>query len=78
MQYCSRYEELEFQKLEEVEHHYLLIKKHYLVKAFAKEFAIKLDNNKIVKSNFSVELTQNGSDISNCSTADSASSSGGT
>lgn len=49
MQYCSRYEEFEFQKLEEVEHDYVLFKKHYLGKAFAKEFAIKLENNKIIK-----------------------------
>ena len=52
MQLCSRYEEFEFQKLEEVEHHYLLCKKQYLGKAFAKEFAIKLENNKIAKPNF--------------------------
>jgi hypothetical protein len=49
IQLCTRYEEFEFQKLEEVEHDYILYKKYYLGKAFAKEFAIKLDNNKIAK-----------------------------
>jgi len=49
VQFCSRYEEFEFHKLEEVELDYILLKKHYLGKAFAKEFAVKLDNNKIMK-----------------------------
>jgi hypothetical protein len=44
-----KYEEFEFHKLEEVEHEYILYKKHYLGKAFSKELAVKLDSNKIIR-----------------------------
>jgi len=46
------------------------LKKHYLGKAFAKEFAIKLDNNKITKPSTS-ELFAVSSGNSSCSTASS-------
>ena len=48
--YCTRYEDYSFHKLQEVEHYYILMKKHYLGKTFARELAVKLENNKIAGS----------------------------
>ncbi len=50
--FCNRYEEYQFHKLQEVEYYYLSQKKHYLGKTFAAEFAQKLENNKFTRQNF--------------------------
>jgi len=52
MELCAKYEAYQFHKLQEVEHFYLLKKKHYLAKTFSKEFAVKLENNMFVKQSF--------------------------
>jgi len=43
--YCEHYESFDFHKIQELEGYYIYIKKHYLAKAFSKEFSIKLENN---------------------------------
>jgi hypothetical protein len=48
---CSRYETFQFDKLEEVELFYLMMKKHYLCKSFAAELSVKLESNKFAKTN---------------------------
>lgn len=68
--YCTRYEEFGFQKLQEIEHDYIIYKKYYLCKAFAREFAIKLENNKLAKP-LSDSIRQVPSNSSN-STADTS------
>jgi hypothetical protein len=76
IQFCSRYEEFEFHKLQEVEHHYILIRKYYLAKAFARELAVKLENNKIVKpSSFGLSEIPSNSSVSTEATCGSNSSS---
>ena len=49
---CSLYESFQFQKLEEVELFYLMMRKHYLSKAFAHELSVKVENNKFARSSF--------------------------
>jgi hypothetical protein len=45
MSHCEHYESFEFHKIQELENFYVVVKKHYLAKAFSKEFSIKLENN---------------------------------
>jgi hypothetical protein len=47
---CALYESFQFQNIQELEYFYLHTKKHYLAKAFAHEFATKLENNKFTSS----------------------------
>jgi hypothetical protein len=48
--YCESYEKSEFHKIMETDYFYLKRKKHYLGLAFAKEFSVKLENNKFIQA----------------------------
>ncbi len=69
MDICAKYEEHEFQKLQEVDYFYLKRKKHYLALAFASEFSVKIENNKYANSRSSFGISTS---VSHASTMNSS------